>query len=58
VNRLIGTAVAHDAIAAANGWRDNETTERLAREHHVTRNGATGEEITEFERFFENPPRS
>jgi hypothetical protein len=49
VMRLVKTAVAHDAVAAANGWQDNTETERLARAHRVARNGATAAEIAAYE---------
>jgi hypothetical protein len=49
VMRLVKTAVAHDAAAAANGWQDNAATSRLARAHQVARNGATAAEIAAYE---------
>jgi hypothetical protein len=48
VMRLVKTAIAHDAVAAANGWQDNGTTERLAREHSKARKGASAEEIAAY----------
>ncbi len=52
VSRLISTAIAHNAVAEANGWQDNETTDQLAREHNATRRRATADEITAFEQHF------
>jgi hypothetical protein len=54
VMRLVKTAVAHDAVAKANGWQDNAETERLAREHRAARNAATPCEIAAYEWLLSN----